>query len=67
MVRNIIIRILWWIEKSKEQYYLKQKSSNIVNVSAATFDQFNVLLLKNNNFNKKNLTDPKLLNGSVIL
>jgi len=33
---------------------------------SVTFDQFNRFLLnKNVNFFKKNLTDPKLLNGSV--
>jgi len=49
------------MERSKEQNLLeKEIFYNVINV---TFDQLNALLL-NKRF--KNLTDPNLLNGSVI-
>jgi len=40
----------------------------VINVFTVTFDQFNAYLLnKNINFFQINLTDPKLLNGCVLL
>jgi len=43
--------------------HFKMYESNSLNVFAATLVQFNVFLL--NKSKKKNLTDSKLLNGSV--
>lgn len=45
----------------KNSIYVKQKSCNITNVFV-TFDHFNVFFL---NKKKKNLTELKLLKGSV--
>ncbi len=43
----------------------KRTYCHIINVFNLTFDQFNASLLNKSINNKKNLTDPKLLNSCV--
>ncbi len=43
---HFIVRILWWIENSKEQHLFETEIlCNIINVFTVTFDQFNAALL----------------------
>ncbi len=65
----LFFRILWWIERSKEQNLLEiEIFCNNINVCADTFDQMNASLLNNTRicFPPKYLTDPKLLNSVYV-
>ncbi len=70
METGTLFHFIWWIESRvlKNSIYLKYRSFvTFINVITVTFDQVSVIAkykILNTFFLKKNLTSPKILNGS---